>query len=57
MSHRKHIKVKAQPVFVAIAKPEKEFDMNKVQSAKFVNKYPQRCLILLGDLFTEQKHW
>lgn len=57
MSHRKHIKVKAQPVFVAIAKPEKEFDMNKVQSAKFVNKYPTRCLALLADGLTDKIHW
>lgn len=57
MSHRKHIKVKAQPVFVAIAKPEKKFDMNKVQSAKFVNKYPTKCLALLADGFTDKIHW
>ena len=57
MSHRKHIKVKAQPVFVAIAKPEKEFNMNSVKSAKFVNKYPTRCLALLADGMTDKIHW
>ena len=56
MSHRKHIR-KQQPVFVAIAKPEKEFNMNSVKSAKFVNKYPTRCLALLADGMTDKIHW
>ena len=56
MKTRKHFQNR-KPVFVAVAKKDKAFNMNQCQSAKFVNKYPQRCLILLGDLFTEQKHW
>ena len=56
MSHRKHIR-KQQPVFVAVSKKEKEFDMNKIQSSKFVNKYPTRCLALLADGMTDKKHW
>ena len=56
MSHRKHIR-KQQPVFVAIAKKEKEFNMDSVKSAKFINKYPTRCLALLADGMTDKIHW